>query len=616
MATLKELVEAGKFEEAWPKLYEEAQSVRDYGEFLKLCKWRRKISNQSSPPEFSKIVKIALLGGATTEMFEAPLELAVESIGLGCRFFRAEYNTYVQEMMDPKSATVDFTPDVAIVMTNPFNMPQWPTSGDSLEQVNSLVAKMVDHWIGLCSSLHQHSQCEIILNNFHMLAVSPMGNMASKVPWDKNMFLKRVNLGLGERAQKFVHIHDVETMAGRHGIDNWFDPRFWHHAKQPVSFQGLVPFVHNLSKVIGAMFGRSKKCLVLDLDNTLWGGVVGDDGPEGLAIGKGDPLGEAFLAFQDYLIQLKNRGILLAVCSKNEEENARAPFKKRPEMLLKEKDFVSFKANWLPKPGNILAIAQELNIGVDSMVFVDDNPAEREHVRQQLPQVRVLELTEDPSDYPLLLDRTGWFEVVSLSEEDASRTAQYQQNTQRQDLLHSTGNYSDYLLSLKQEAEIAPFESMYVERITQLINKSNQFNLTTKRLSRSEVERIMESRDHLDLYVKLSDCFGDNGLISVFIGHQKGHTLLVDIWLMSCRVLKRGVEQLLSNVIVDQCKQRGITSIRGIYIPTPKNKLVQNHYQDLGYSVVETTENGEVHWEMQVEQYQPFEVQIQVTGGL
>ncbi len=614
MESIQELIQAQQYEKAWRLLFAEAREVQSYETLLRLCRLKKKLKQQSSPPSFGKRIKVAVLGGSTVEMFEEPLALMVESLGLGCDVFLADYNTFAQEMMNPQSATVVFRPDVALVLGTSFNLPKWPEPGTSLEQVEELVSETVDHWLTLCSSLHRHHPCEVVLNNFHLRSVGPMGNMASKIPWDANTFLKKVNLRLGERAPSYVHIHDVELSADRHGTDNWFDTRYWYHAKQPVSFQCLVTYIQNLTKIIGAIFGKSGKCLVLDLDNTLWGGVVGDDGPEGLAIGEGSALGEAYLAFQEYVLQLKNRGILLAVCSKNEEENARAAFRKRPEMLLQEKDFVSFKANWVPKSENILSIARELNIGTDSMVFVDDNPAERELVRQHLPEVKVLELTEDPTDYPRLLDRSGWFEITTLSAEDTNRTAQYQQNSQREAMLSASGTYADYLASLQQEAVVAPFQSIYVERISQLINKSNQFNLTTKRMSQSEVEQVMSSPDSLHLYVKLRDCFGDNGLISVLIGTQVKARLVVDIWLMSCRVLKRGVEQLLSNVLVEQCRERGISVIHGVYIPTPKNKLVQNHYQDLGYSCFETKESGEVSWELRVDQYTPFEVEIVEKG--
>ncbi len=613
-SSIKEFFDQQRYQDAWLALFEEAKGVHDYDTYLGLCRWRKKLKKLSVAPEFSKAIKVAILGGATTDFLKQPLALAIEELGMGCDIFCAAYNTFAKEMLDSESETVKFRPDVAILLINSSNMPRWPSPGDSLEQVNRLATEMCDHWLHLSASLHQMCQCEVIVNNFHMFPLSPMGNMTPKVPWDKNIFLRKVNLELGEKAQKYVHIHDVDSFASSLGIVNYFDERFWYQAKQPMSFKCMIPYVKNLGKIIGAIYGMTAKCLVLDLDNTLWGGVVGDDGSEGIVIGDGDPLGEAFLAFQEYILQLKNRGILLAVCSKNEEVNAKAPFVDRPEMLLKQEDFVAFKANWKPKSQNIVEIAQELNIGADSMVFVDDNPAERELVRQQLPQVRVVELTEDPSDYSQILNQTGWFEIVSLSAEDALRTVQYQDNLKRQALLKSNTDYSSYLASLQQKAVIAPFEEKYLDRITQLINKTNQFNLTTHRMSRSEVEGFMGKNDTFHVYVKLIDCFGDNGLISILIGHIERSSLILDNWLMSCRVLKRGVEQLLSNYIVQESKKMGITQVKGLYIPTAKNGLVREHYKMLGYTCVAQTELGETHWELRIEDYRSFPVQIQLKG--
>ena len=485
-------------------------------------------------------------------MIEAPLVLALEVLGLGCEILRSDYNTFAQEMLDNRSATAAFKPEVAIVMNCPVNIPSWPKAGDSLERVKQITDEVCRYWIDLCAKFHEHTQCEIIINNFHPFPTAPLGNLGAKLPWDANNFIRRLNRELGDRLPAYIHVNDVESLSAKHGLMEWFDPRYWFHAKQPVSFDCLLPYVRNTARIIGALFGCSAKCLVLDLDNTLWGGVVGDDGPEGLVIGEGDPVGEAFKAFQEYLLKLKRRGVMLAVCSKNEESNALAAFEKRPEMPLKREDFVSFKANWRPKPENLREIASELNIGINTLVFVDDNPAEREHVRLSLPDVKVVELSEDPADYPRLLDEAGLFETTAVSAEDQERTEKYQENSQRARLQESAGDYSSYLASLRQKAVVKPFEEIQLDRITQLINKTNQFNLTTLRQSRSQVEALIENTGFLTAYVRLADRFGDNGLISVFFAHQEGQELWIDEWLMSCRVLKRGVEQLLCNYVVEK----------------------------------------------------------------
>ena len=613
MNSIGELIATEEYNNAWQTLLGQAQHVQSYGEFLSLCRWRQKLLKAAPNPSLRRSVKVALLGGATTEMMEAPLVLALEALGLGCELLRSNYNSFAHEMLDDRSATAIFEPEVAIVVNGPVNIGSWPKVGDSLDQVKQIADEVCRYWIDLCAKLHKHTRCEIILNNFHPFPTGPLGNLGAKVPWDANNFIRRVNRELGDRLPAYVHVNDVESLSAKHGLLEWFDARYWFHAKQPVSFDCLLPYVRNIARIIGALFGCSAKCLVLDLDNTLWGGVVGDDGPEGLVIGEGNPVGEAFKAFQEYLLKLKERGVMLAVCSKNEESNALAPFEKRPEMVLKHEDFVSFKANWLPKPDNLREIASELNIGIDTLVFVDDNPAERQHVRLSLPEVKVVELSEDPTDYPYLLDGAGLFETTVVSAEDRERTQKYHENTQRARLQESAGDYTSYLASLRQRAVVKPFEEMQLDRITQLINKTNQFNLTTLRQSRSQVEALMRNGSVLTAYVRLADRFGDNGLISVFVGHKESQELWIDEWLMSCRVLKRGVEQLLCNYAVDRARAMDVTRLRGVYIPTKANRLVCDHYKSLGFAAAGAEPNGTTHWLLDVTGYQPTKVEIEVV---
>jgi FkbH-like protein len=598
--------------DAWQALLAEAREVSDYTRLLALCRSRRRLAAKAPRPPFARTVRVALLGGATTEMLEEPLVLSVEALGLGCELQSAAYNTFAQEMLEPSSATARFAPDVAVVVTTPANLPSWPQPGDNLERVCRLAEEVCDYWLGLCARLHEHARCEIVLNNFHPLPTRPLGNLGAKVPWDANNFVRRVNRTLGDRAPAYVHVNDVEALATYHGVNQWFDPRYWFHAKQPVSFACLVPYVRNTARVIAALFGRSAKCAVLDLDNTLWGGVVGDDGPEGIKIGEGDAVGEAFKAFQEYVLRLKQRGVLLAVCSKNAEANALAAFRERPEMVLKRDDFVSFVANWEPKPDNLRRIAAELNIGLDALVFVDDNPVERDQVRQRLPEVKVVELTADPADYPRLLDEAGWFEVTALSTEDQERTQQYHENQARQQLLAGTTDYAAYLTTLQQKAVVRPFEERHLDRITQLINKSNQFNLTTRRLSRSQVEDRMRDPAGLTAYVRLADRFGDNGLISVFAGRRVDDTLEIDLWLMSCRVLNRGVEQLLCNYAATEAALIGVRTLGGEYLPTAKNGLVRDHYKGLGFAAAGAAGDG-TRWRLELDSFQPFDVAIEVV---
>ena len=548
------------------------------------------------------------------QTLELPLKLELETLGLGSTVFCADFNNYVPELLEANSKSATFRPNVAAVLVTPHNVADWPAVGDSPEAVQALVDRVSGHWLGLCEAFHRHTNCEIVLSNLHLLPTRAAGNVGTKLAWDRNSFLRQINLALSRKAPAYVHILDIETLSAIYGIANWFDPRFWHHAKQPVSFACVVPFVRNLASIIGALYGRTAKCLVVDLDNTLWGGVVGDDGVGGIKIGEGDAEGEAFKAFQEYLLLLKKRGLLLAVCSKNDEANALEPFMKLPDMVLKREDFVSFKANWDPKPDNIEQIARDLNIGLDALVFVDDNPAERELVRQRLPQVKVVELSSDPADFPRLLDQCGWLELVKLTDEDIKKTDQYLENLQRDALKVQHADYESYLASLEQKAVLREFEPKHLDRITQLINKTSQFNLTTRRLTRSEVEALAGRGDTVTAYIRLVDRFGDNGLISVLIAHREAAVLHIDIWLMSCRVLKRGVERLLVNHLFKRARDMKVESVRGAYIPTAKNKMVENLYSDFGFAPAGTGDGGTAYWELRVQDYKPEAVQIAVSA--
>jgi FkbH-like protein len=607
------------FDEAWTRLLDVAREEIDASELGALCRLRRRLARESGAPAGGRAVKVALLGGASTEMMEEPLALQIQALGLTPEIHRADYGTFAGEMLDPTSATVAFRPDVAIVVATPANVHAWPEPGDDRDTVRTRVDEVCDHWLSLCASLHEHVGCEIVLDNFHAPTTRALGHLGAKLPWDPLTFLRAVNLELGLRAPDHVHVHDVDALAARHGTLAWFDARYWHHAKQPVSFDCVPRYTQSLARVVAALFGVTRKCLVLDLDNTLWGGVVGDDGVDGIRIGEGDAVGEAFKAFQQYVLELKRRGVLLAVCSKNEDANAREPFEKHPEMVLRLDDFVAFQANWEPKPDNLRAIARQVNIGLDALVFVDDNPVEREHVRQRLPEVRVIELTDDPSDYPVLLDRAGCFEAAALSLEDAARTELYRANAERERQRETAGDYTSYLASLDQVARTRPFLPGDLDRVTQLVNKSNQWNLTTLRLSRSQVEAMAEAPDRIARTVRLRDRFGDNGLIAVFAAERRGDAFEIDLWLMSCRVLKRGVENHLMNHVVEAARALGAQELRGVYIPTAKNVLVRDLYPSLGFRPVEDPVDGDpegtTRWVLALDEYTPFAVQIEEEPG-
>jgi FkbH-like protein len=611
MSGVQPPIEQDGLQGAWVDLLLAARGEMETARFQSLCRQRRRLLLQG-PPTLPAHVRVALLSGATTTLLEEPLQLALEANGVGSTLHGTAYNTFVHEMLDPDSDTVRFRPDVAVVVTTPSNLLTWPSWDAGTEEVEAAVAEASAHWIGLCNSLHEHAGCEIILSNFHPLPLRPLGTAGVRRPGEPNRFLQELNAALARNAPAFVHIHDVATLASFHGVYRWFDTRFWHLAKQPVSFDCLVPYVRNVAQIITALRGRSSKCVVLDLDNTLWGGVLGDDGAEGLVLGAGDPLGEAFAAFQRYLLRLKERGVLLAVNSKNDRDLVLSAFRTRPEMVLRVEDFAVIRANWEPKSDNLREIGAELNIGLDALVFVDDNPAEREQVRRALPEVRVLELGTDPSDYATALDRTGWLDTAAITHEDLARTSLYAANAARSESKITAGDYNAYIRSLEQRATIAPFERRHLERITQLTNKTNQFHLTGRRMTQAELEAMMTSPDHITAYVRLLDRFGDNGLISVFAAHADGEDLWIDLWLMSCRVFNRGVEQALCNYVVEQARPRYRT-LHGLYVPTGRNSMVRDHYGRMGFSHSGQL-NGAEHWILDATAYQPLKTEISMVA--
>jgi FkbH-like protein len=389
-----------------------------------------------------------------------------------------------------------------------------------------------------------------------------------------------------------VVLVDTARLAATVGLENWDEPRHWHASKLLFSPDMIPVYGDLVARTLAAVCGQTRKCLVLDLDNTLWGGVIGDDGLTGIQLGQGSAAGEAFVAIQRLALELRARGIVLAICSKNEEEAARLPFREHPDMLLREEHIAVFQANWTDKAANLRAIAVTLNIGVDSLVFLDDNPAERAQVRRELPAVAVPEIPDDPALYPRVLAAAGYFEAIAVSQEDRERAAYYQSNAQRAATLQASGDMNSYLSSLNMTCAIGFVDPITRPRVAQLINKSNQFNLTTRRYSEAEVAAVEADPKRHAVQVRLADTFGDNGIISVIIVDKAAGAWEIDTWLMSCRVLGRRVEEAVLNHLAAAARAAGASALVGRYIPSAKNKMVAQHYEKLGFELVETLDDG------------------------
>lgn len=545
--------------------------------------------------------RIAVLGGSTTHDIIRMLELFLLNYGIEPEFYESEYAQYWQDAMFDNEELVQFHPDLIYVHTTGRNITFFPDMEDSLQGIEDKLEAQMNHFRAMWEKLENTYHCPVIQNNFEFPFYRILGNRDGYDPHGKTAFIQRLNMEFARYAaqQEHFYIYDIQYESAAFGLDRWTDPSYWHMYKYAMSMQAIPDFAFHLSHIIKAVFGKNKKAFVLDLDNTLWGGIVGDDGPENLEIGQETSMGQVYQEFQGYLKEHKKIGVLLNVDSKNEEENALAGLK-HPEGILKPEDFIVIKANWLPKSQNLTEIASELNIGRDALVFVDDNPAEREIIRQHVPETAVPEMTDgdqvNPDQFIRILDKNAYFEVVTLSEDDKHRNEMYKANAMRKEQEESFGNYSDFLKSLEMEAVIREFEPVYYSRIAQLTNKSNQFNLTTKRMTQAEVEQMAQDPGYITLYGKLKDKFGDNGVVSLVIGKKNGDTLELILWLMSCRVLKRDMEQAMLDTLVLQSRESGIRKLHGYYYKTAKNAMVKDFYGAMGFQKL-SEKDGDSEWE-------------------
>jgi FkbH-like protein len=545
---------------------------------------RKSLRRDLSAAKGLQEVRIAILGGSTTSEIANLLELLLLQSGFRPVLHESEYGRFYEDaVLDPRSL-IDFKPDIVYIHTSYRNIQAAPPLNCTEEELQTLVEAELVRYRQIWNALETKVGCQIIQNNFEMPPYAVLGNMDATSPGGLSRFLMLLNVAFAQEiaSRPRVLIQDVHGISARFGIRKWFDWNRFFNYKLLLTAEANLELARSLNSLVKALYGRSRKLLVLDLDNTLWGGVIGDDGVEQIQIGRETPVGEAYSAFQEYCLALRNRGVLLAVCSKNNEEIARSGFD-HPSMLLKLEHISSFKANWDPKHENIGAIAKELNLGIDSFVFFDDNPAERTLVSGQLPTVAVPETGDDVTAYVAAIERGRYFEPISLSKEDLERAALYAGNVQRASLEAEFSTYEDYLDSLEMSAEIELFRPVYLERIAQLTNKTNQFNLTTRRYTVSEIQSIARNPGYLGLYGRLTDRLGDSGLVSVVLGRRDQNSIHMDLWLMSCRVLKRGMEAAMLDAVVERAIANGDVTIYGYYFPTKKNIMVADFYPSLGF---------------------------------
>ncbi|RMZ61035.1 HAD-IIIC family phosphatase [Chryseobacterium nematophagum] len=552
-----------------------------------------------------KNVKIALLGDTATQFLAIALQGAAIEEGYNIEIFESDFGQISRQILDPTSEYYEFNPDYTIIFESSHKL--LSLFYKSYDSQKSFAENKIDYIEELYNTIQNRTKSRVIYCNFPIINNQVFGSFANKVEssfiFQQNKLNYLLSSKLAIEKDNFF-IADLMSIQNKWGRNFMFSPSIYVNTEMVLSLDVLPIVAHQMISIMASLEGKFKKCLILDLDNTTWGGIIGDDGLEKIQIGNLG-IGKAFTEFQQWVKALQKRGVILAVCSKNDLDKAQEPFEKHPDMVLKLDDIAVFIANWENKADNIRQIQSILNIGFDSMVFLDDNPFERNLVRENLPEVCVPELPEDPAEYLEYLYSLNLFETASFSENDAERTKQYQTEAKRAVELENFTNVEDFLKSMNMVSEVKSFDRFSKPRVSQLTQRSNQFNLRTIRYTEQEVEHLITSNDHHTISFTLEDKYGDNGLICVVVLEKKNPEILfVDTWLMSCRVLKRGMEDFTLNTIVDVAKANKFKYIIGEYIPTPKNQMVKDHYERLGFK------EQEEKWVLDVEDYQSKQVYI------
>lgn len=553
--------------------------------------------------------KIALLGDTATQLLSTALLGEFAARKLAVDYYEGEYNQVDRQLLDPTSDLYSFNPDILIVFQSTHKLCEHH-SLLTVEQQGALADNRLDFLTTICNNPFLSNK-KIIYFNYPEIEDSVFGSYSNKVSSSFTYQVRKLNYELMNLSQQYANLFicDIAGLQNKLGRDMMFASNVYVSTEMVLGLDVLPYVASRVVDIVGAVRGQFKKCLILDLDNTVWGGVIGDDGVEGIQLGHGLGIGKAFTEFQMWVKKLKQRGVIICVASKNNEETAKEPFDKHPDMILKLDDIAVFMANWETKVDNIRAIQQILNIGFDSMVFLDDNPFERNMVREHIPDITVPELPEDPGEYLEYLYSLNLFETANYSGADKDRTRQYQVEAKRVSLQKTFANEADFLKSLNMVSHVTGFTKFNTPRVAQLSQRSNQFNLRTVRYTEVDIEAMATNPKVIDLSFTLEDKFGDNGLIAVVIMKELSpDTLFIDTWFMSCRVLKRGMENFTLNTIVEQARQRGYKRIVGEYLPTMKNKMVESHYPQLGFTPIVDAETAQ--YEIDIETYQPRECYI------
>lgn len=559
--------------------------------------------------------RLAVMSNSTVDMFVPALVATAVRHGIAMEVIQPSYDQVAQEALSTDSKVNSSEPDAVLFALDYRALPLKLSIGDALTS-RSIVEGAIGYLQSLREGIKANNNAVCIFQTFAPPVETLFGNLDRALPGTMRSLIHAINQKLTEYvAGSGDVLLDVASLAETVGLADWHNPQLWNMAKFSFCDEFVPLYADHVARSLASIRGKSCKVLVLDLDNTVWGGVIGDDGLDGIKVAQGDATGEAHLALQRMVLDLRQRGIVLAVSSKNTDEVAREPFEKHPEMLLKLEHIAVFQANWKDKATNIQAIAEELSLGLDTFVFVDDNPVERDLVRRFLPEVSVPEMPEEPAFYARTLAAAGYFEAVTLAAEDLRRAVFYQDNAQRAQLQKQVGRLDAYLASLNMAITFQPFDAIGRARIVQLINKSNQYNLTTRRYTDPEVAAAENDPEAFTLQVRLTDIFGDNGMISVVICRRAEPGVWeIDTWLMSCRVLGRKVENMVLREILGHARRAGIHKLVGVYRPTNRNKLVIDHYSKLGFTKMEEDSTGATRWDLLVGDFHPEPIPMNVIS--
>jgi len=543
-------------------------------------------------------LRLAVLGGFSTQFITRILDALLAERDLTVEIYEAPYATYMESILNPDSDLYRFAPQLTLLLVHRGDLERLPSLANSEAEVEAMANAEVARFASAWSTIRARTSTLIIQSNFELPDARALGNFEASLVQSELSFVRRVNALLAEKARGVAQVFDVDYLCAAYGLTRALDPSRYHLTKQPYAFEFLPAYCHALAALVMATQGKAKKCIVLDLDDTLWGGTVGEDGIDGLHLGPGHAEGEAFAAFQRYLKSLKTRGVLLAVCSKNDEPLAREAFANHPGMELVPEDIACFVANWQDKAGNIETIARTLNIGLDSLVFVDNSPEERHLVRSVLPMVSVVELSDDPAEYVRNVDECRFFETTELTDDAVQRTEYIRVDQERTRAESAFVDYRSYLKSLELCGEITQIRASTLARVAELIKRTNQFNLRTVRHSVDEVAALLQRPGSVGFSVAISDRFGTQGTIAAVLLVKQADVLFIDTWLMSCRVLKRGVEHFVFEELLRHAREQGVRALVGEYRPSGKNGMVAGLFEELGFTKVAQDDAGVTRWEL------------------